>query len=69
MEQSPPWETNGHSASQSQSYFATDCQSVSQSVLALSHSETHDQILAVVKTVSVLFVGGRPPWRVDGSVI
>jgi hypothetical protein len=32
----------------SQNYFATDGQSVSQSILALSPSETHDQILVVV---------------------
>jgi hypothetical protein len=40
---------------QSQGYFATD----SLSVLALSPSGTHDQILAVVKTVEVSFVVGR----------
>jgi hypothetical protein len=40
-----------------QSYFATD----GQSVLAFSPSGIHDQILAVVKTVAVLFVLGRPP--------
>jgi hypothetical protein len=43
------------------SYFATDGQSVSPFVLALSPSRTHDQILAVVKTVAVFFVVGRPP--------
>jgi hypothetical protein len=52
-------------ALQSKSYFATDCQSVSQSasppVLALGRSGTHNQILAVLKTVAVLFVVGRPP--------
>jgi hypothetical protein len=45
----------------SQSYFATNDRSigrsVSQYVLVLSPSGTHDQILAVVKTVAVLFVG------------
>jgi hypothetical protein len=35
------------------SYFATDVQSVSLSVLALSPSGTHDQILSVGKTVAV----------------
>jgi hypothetical protein len=32
------------------SYFATYSRSVGQSVLALSPSETHDRILAIVKT-------------------
>jgi hypothetical protein len=57
---------------QSQSNFATDglsvSRSVSQSVFALSSSETHDQILTVVKTVAVLFVMGRLPCREDGSI-
>jgi hypothetical protein len=35
--------------------------SVSQSVMALSPSGTHDQSLAVVKTVAVLFVVGLLP--------
>jgi hypothetical protein len=39
-------------ASQSQGYFAA----VSQSVLALSPSGTHDQILAVVKTVALVLL-------------
>jgi hypothetical protein len=43
----------------SQSHFATDGRSVGQFVLALSPSGTHDQILAVVKTVTVLLVVGR----------
>jgi hypothetical protein len=51
--------------SQRQSYFATDGQSVSQSVgqsvLALRTSRTHDQILAVVKTVVVLLLWGVFP--------
>jgi len=49
------------------SYFATDSQSVSQSVLALRPSGTHDQILTVVRQ---LWDGvmGHPPWRVNGSV-
>jgi hypothetical protein len=34
---------------------------VSPSVLALSPSGTHDQILAAFKTVAVLFGVGRPP--------
>jgi len=45
----------------SQSYFATDDRSVSRSVLALSPSGTHDQILAVVKTVEVLLSWGVLP--------
>jgi len=40
------------------SYFVTVGQSVSHSVLTLSPSGIHDQILAVVKTVTVLFVVG-----------
>jgi hypothetical protein len=43
------------------SYFATDGLSVSQTVLALSPSGTHDHILAVVKTDAVWSVVGRPP--------
>jgi hypothetical protein len=39
----------------------TVSQSFSQSVLALSPSGTHDQVLAVVKTVAVLFLMARPP--------
>jgi len=39
----------------------TDGQSVSQSALTSNPSGTHDQILAVVKTVAVLFIMGRPP--------
>jgi hypothetical protein len=50
----------------SQSYFAADGQSVSQFILALSHSGTHDQILAIV---AVLLVVGRLPSREDGSVL
>jgi len=48
---------------QNQSYFAADgrsvgvCQSVSPSVLVMSLSGTHNQILAVVKTVAVLSWG------------
>jgi hypothetical protein len=49
------------------SYFATDSQSVSQSVLALRLSGTRDQILAVVTQLRA-GVMGRPPWRVDGAV-
>jgi len=55
--------------SQNQSYFATDGRSVSQSVLALSNSGTPDQILVVVKTITLLFVMGRSLWREDGSVV
>jgi len=51
------------------SYFATDGQSVRPSVLALSPSRTHDQILAVVMTVAVLFVVERSPQREAGSVM
>jgi hypothetical protein len=54
------------------SYFASDTQWVSQpvspSILALNPYGTHNQILAVVKTVAVLFVVGRSPCREDGSV-
>jgi len=39
----------------------TDSQSVSQSVLALSPSGTHDQILAVVNTVAALLSRGVFP--------
>jgi len=46
------------------SYFATDSQSVSQSVLALRPSGTHDQILAVVRQLQD-DVMGHPPWQVD----
>jgi len=46
---------------QCQSYFATDGQTVSHSVLALT--------LVMVKTVAVLFVVGRPPYPEDGSVV
>jgi hypothetical protein len=45
----------------SQSVGQSVSQSVSQSVLALSPSGTHDQILAVVKTVAV--------FSEDGSVL
>jgi len=41
---------------------------VSPSVLALSPSGTHDQILVVLKTVAVLFVVGSSPCRGDGSI-
>jgi hypothetical protein len=58
------FETDGRSVSQSQSYFVTESQSV---VLALSPSGTHGQTLAVVKTLAVLFVVGRPPCREDVS--
>jgi len=44
-------------------------QSVRPSVLASSPSGSHDQILAVVRTVAVLLVMGRPPLREDGSVL
>jgi len=37
-------------------------QSVSQSILAMSPSGTHDQILAVVKMDAALFVVGHLPW-------
>jgi hypothetical protein len=48
-------------------YFATDRQSVSQSVLALSPSGTYDQILAVVKTFAVLLLSwGTLPGRRTG---
>jgi len=53
---------SGRSQSPCQSYCAIDGRSVSQYVLALSRSGTHDPILAVVKTDVVLFVMGRPPW-------
>jgi hypothetical protein len=52
-----------------QSYFTTDSQSVSQSILALGPSGTHDQILNVFKTVAVFIVMGRPPCSEDGSVL
>jgi hypothetical protein len=46
--------------SQSQSHFTTDSwsvnQSVDQSVLVLSPCGTHDQILAVVKTVELMIL-------------
>jgi hypothetical protein len=65
MVESPSWEANSHSASQSQGYFATD----GQSVLALSPSGTHNQIMAVVKAVAVLLSWGvLPDWQ-DGSVL
>jgi len=51
----------------SQSYFATD--GVSQSILALSYSGTHNQISVVVRTVAVLFVVGRSLCREDGSIL
>jgi hypothetical protein len=35
--------------------------SVSQSILALNPSGTHDEVLAVLQTVAVLPVVGRPP--------
>jgi hypothetical protein len=62
---------------QCQNSFATDCQSVSQSVsqavrpafLAGNPDGTHNQIMAVVKTFAVLLVVGRSPWREDGSII
>jgi hypothetical protein len=69
MEQSPSWKANIHSSSQSQSYFATDIRSVSQSILTLSPPGTHDYVLVVVKTVAILFVVGRPAWWEDGSVL
>jgi hypothetical protein len=51
--------------SKSESELLYNCrsvsQSVSESVLALSPSGTQDKVLAVVKTVEVLFVVGRPP--------
>jgi hypothetical protein len=45
--------------------------SVSHSVsqFALSPSGTHEQILAVDKTVAVSFVMGHPPCREEGSVM
>jgi len=56
---------------QSQSYFTNNgrsvSQSVSQSVLALSPSGTHDHILIVVKTVAGLFVMGHPVERTSLS--
>jgi hypothetical protein len=48
------WWVKSHS--QRQSHFAAE----GRSVLAFSPSGTHNQILAVVKTVAVLFVVGRP---------
>jgi hypothetical protein len=43
-------EVDGLSLILTLSYFATDGQSVSQSVLVFSPSETHDHILCMVKT-------------------
>jgi hypothetical protein len=40
----------------------------SQFLLASIPSGTRDQILAVVKTIAVLFVVGRSPSREEGSV-
>jgi hypothetical protein len=55
--------TNTGSSSCSQTHFTTGSQSVgqsvSQSVLSLIPSGSHDQILILVKTVAVLFVIGR----------
>jgi hypothetical protein len=54
------------------SYLATRRQWVSQSVrpsvLALSSSGNHDQSLAVVKTVAVLFLVERSPCQEEESV-
>jgi hypothetical protein len=43
-----------------------DCQSVRKSVLAMSPSGTHDQILALVKTCAVLFSWGVLPDGMTG---
>jgi hypothetical protein len=45
--------TDGVSQNQSYEYFATDGRSVRPSVLALNPPGTHDQILALVKTIEV----------------
>jgi len=50
-------------------FHTSSLMTVSQSALALSPSGTHDQILAVVKTVPVLLVTGRLPRRENGSVL
>jgi hypothetical protein len=52
----------------SQSHCTSDGQSVSHLGIE-PPSGTHDQILVVVKTVAVSFFMGRPPCRVDGSVM
>jgi len=56
-----PSTSTGFIEAESESELLCNWRSVSQSVMVLSPSETHDQILAVLKTVPVLYsrTGGR----------
>jgi hypothetical protein len=56
------WDSQSHNQN---NHFTTDGRSLSESV----RLGTHDQILVAVKTVSILFVMVRPPYREDGSIL
>jgi len=53
----------------SNSEWLCNWRSVSRSVLTLSPSGTHDQVLVVVKTVAFFLVVERCPCREDKSVV
>jgi hypothetical protein len=55
--------------SQSQSHIATDDQSVSLSVMVSSPVWGSWPDISYCVTVTVLYLGGRPLWREDGSVV